>query len=224
MEMVQPKGHQDRLRYRSCRAATGRHSKNGALLKQSYTRWAFTGFHMSWRSDFSAELHFAQLFPENDTFCRKCVASLLANDPHGYLSFKEKGIIVGSSSRVQAAEVWVLASVWQCALTVSQTFQAQPAPHVQPCWHSRFVSSALCVPCIFQSGRKRWSDWRFQCQLSSGLSEVLCQIPLPAGLSGSKKINPTGEGLMVVGTFFFFFSVYSATVFHQRHCVMPAQW
>lgn len=117
--MVQPKGHQDRLKYRSCRAATGWHSKNGALLKQSYTCWACMDFHMSWRSEFSAELHFVQLFQENDTFCLKFVVSLLANDPLSYLRFQEKGIIVASSSRVQAAEVWVLASVWQCVLTVS---------------------------------------------------------------------------------------------------------
>lgn len=112
--MAQPKGHQDRLKYRSCRPATWWHSKNGALLKQRYTCSACMDFHMTWRSEFSAELHFAQLFQENDAFCCKCVVSLPANDPLSYMRLQEKGIIVGSSSRVQAAEVWVLASVWQC--------------------------------------------------------------------------------------------------------------
>lgn len=51
------------------------------------------------------------------------------------------------------------------------------------------VSSALCMLSIFQSGRKRWADLHSWCQLSSGLSEVLCQIPLLASPAGSEEIN-----------------------------------
>lgn len=76
-----------------------------------------------------------------------------------------------------------------CSQWPSQTFQAHPALHEQPSWLLWFVSSALCLLSIFQSGRKRWSDLRSRCQLSSGLSEVLCQILLPAGPAGSKEIN-----------------------------------
>lgn len=51
------------------------------------------------------------------------------------------------------------------------------------------VSSALCMLSIFQSGPKRWKDWCSRCQLSSGLSEVLCQIPLPAGLQAPRILT-----------------------------------
>lgn len=89
------------------------------------------------------------------------------------------------------------------AVCPSQTVRAQPALHAQPRRRCRSVSSAPCVPSISQSGRERRRDWCFQCQLSSGLSRVLCQILPPAVLSASKKINPTGEGPTLAGMCFF---------------------
>lgn len=105
------------------------------------------------------------------------------------------------------------------AVCPSQTVQAQPALHAQPRRRCRSVSSAPCVPSIFQSGRERRRDWRFQCQLSSGLSRVLCQILPPAVLSASKKINPTGGsvgGRRRWGRVFFCVCVF---VLRQCHCL-----
>lgn len=72
---------------------------------------------------------------------------------------------------------------------------------------------------IFQSGRKRWSDWRSRCQLSSGLSEVLCQIPLPAGPAGSKEINQEerrGGGADTGCDFYFLFMLQQYYTFIKR--------
>lgn len=73
------------------------------------------------------------------------------------------------------------------------------------------VSSVLCMLSIFQSGRKRWTDLHSQCQLSSGLSEVLCQIPLLSSPVGSEEINQK-ERLKRSDT------LYAATLllFHKR--------
>lgn len=88
------------------------------------------------------------------------------------------------------AEVLVPASVWHCLPIVSHSGISSLASSA---WIALLaplvVSSALYMLSIFQSGPKCWRDWCSQCQLSSGLSEVLCQIPLPAGPAGSKEIN-----------------------------------
>lgn len=105
-----------------------------------------------------------------------------------------------------------------CAQCPSQKFQAQPALHEQPSWLLWFVSSALCMLSIFQSGRERWRDGRSRCQLSSGLSEVLCQIPLPAGLQAPRKLTRRrdwGGGVTGRNLFFLLFMLQQC-YFHKR--------
>lgn len=82
--------------------------------------------------------------------------------------------------------------------------------HRQPSRLLRFVSSALRMLSIFQSGHERWTDLLSRCQPSSGLSEVFCQIPLLASPAGSEEINQKERlrraGALHAATLFYFFT------------------
>lgn len=188
-------------------------------------------------TDISAELHFPNVYI--DTYCCSsqvcgvppCMSSCQPFNysiPNSWMTqwWSDGGVEIVVTAGLFRSVRWLRYELQPlcgsaCSQCPSQTFQAQPALHEQPSWLLWLVSSALCMLSIFQSGRKRWSDWCSRCQFSSGLSEVLCQILLPAGPAGSKEINQEERPGRVwhrqEPLFFLLFFAATVLLFLKRH-------
>lgn len=105
----------------------------------------------------------------------------------------------------QVAEVWLVASVWQCELTVSLTDISDPASSARTALLAPLVC-LICSVCWASSNLAASNGATGALSVSSPLDcqKSSVRSPLLAGPSGSKKINQTGEGLTLAGTFFHF--------------------